>query len=252
MFRRNLIYHIWPTNQNDTWQWNLAHLKRYIDQFDGTRIIAVAEGPGTATLADVKAEFGDYRIDHWLQAQNVHILRECTTFVPMMELLPREKNNITFYAHAKGVRHKHGGLPTIWAHVMYRLLLEFPEKIETALQVYPITGAFKRHNEFRLPHHDIWHYSGTYFWFRNHDVFVDHAEEWRKLHPRFFAAVEAWPSRIFKNKEAHCIFNDHVGDSLYAWHVWNDLLPELKAQFGIEVDIGPKPEPMWKPTVRVG
>lgn len=251
MFRRNLIYHIWPNNENDCWQWNVQHLLRYIDQFDGVRSIGVAVGHTTVTVDEVKQLFAGTRIDNWIETPNIPLLRECTTYIPLLKTLPRTQNDITFYGHAKGVRHKHNGfIPSVWAHVMYRICLAYPDRIEDALKHYPMTGAFKRHSEFRLPHHNIWHYSGTFFWFRNHDVFVNHADCWDKLHPRFFAAVEAWPARLYKAEETHCLFNEHHGDSLYDWFTWNRLLPELKSEFGIEVDIGPKPHPHWKPVIK--
>jgi len=215
------------------------------------RSIGVAVSGETATLQQVQDEFKDVRINNWICAPNVHLLRECVTFVPLMETLPQTENDITFYGHAKGVRHKNGGIPTIWAHVMYRLMLEFPERVEQALQTFKMTGAFKRYSEFKLPKHHCWHYSGTFYWFRNKDVFVDHANDWRDLHPRFFAGVEAWPSRVFAANETHCMFNENHGETPYDWFTWQRMLPSLKEEFGIVIDIGPQPVPMWKPANKV-
>ena len=237
-----MLYHIWPNLANDVWKWNVAHLKAYIEQFDGVRSVAVVTtkqsilvgNPQTATLADVQAEFKDIRIDNWIERANDPSRRECITFLPLMQTIPRDGvNDITWYGHAKGARHIHEQFPLLWAHTMYRLTLESENDVRDQLQKFPITGCFKRHNEFNLPKHHRWHYSGTFFWFRNINVFS--REGWDDLAPNFFAGVEAWPSRIFSDAEGGCLFNDNA-DNLYDKATWTKLQPELAAR-GIQITV---------------
>ena len=238
---RHMLYHIWPNKDNDTWKWNVAHLKAYIDQFDGVRSVGVVTthqsilvgNPQTATLAEVQAEFAGVRIDNWIELPNNPAKRECITFIPLMQTLPKGENDITWYGHAKGVRHATDTIPLIWSHVQYRLTLDNAEQVLAQLQTYPITGCFKRHNEFTLPKHHRWHYSGTFFWFRNKEVFDK--PEWSDLAPNFFAGVEAWPSRLFSVVEGGCLFYDHAGN-LYDRSEWLALKPELEKR-GINIEL---------------
>jgi hypothetical protein len=230
---RNLIYHIWPNRDNDNWKWNLDYLKHYIDQFDGVRSIGVAVDQNTVNPREIKHYLEDIRIDNWICVENMPQRREGTTFVPLMETLPRGENQITFYGHAKGVRHTGTttNTPTIWAAAMYYLCLASPEKITEILRTKPIAGSFARYNDFHLIHHDVWHYSGTFFWFRNDEAFK---RQWHDLAPNFFACVEAWPSRIFFREEAGVIFGDNCGD-LYQLQVWRDYRQQL---LDVGYDIG--------------
>jgi hypothetical protein len=236
-----MLYHIWPNQENEVWKWNIQWLRHYINQFDGVRSVAVAVNeksilignPKTATLEEVQKEFEGVRIDNWIQFANNPGLRECITFIPLMETLPRNEG-ITWYGHAKGVRHTDYEMyPLIWASVMYQLTLGNEKQVMELLEQYPFAGCFRRHNEFHLPKHHVWHYSGTYFWFRNADIF---ARDWADLAPNFFAGVEAWPSRLFPASETGCIFNDNAGN-LYDRAEWLTLQPILEQQYGIKIQL---------------
>ncbi len=206
---RNLIYHIWPNSKTDNWRWNVRQLLNRIDLFNGVRSIGVVVDGETVSLTEVQAEFGDTRIDNWIERQNNPKRREGATFLDLMETLPRD-NSVTCYAHAKGVRHHTGSLTIDWADMLYRSTMENWPRIRDQLEQFPVTGAFKRYGTFRIPNNHHWHYSGTFFWFRNQDTFS--RESWRFLHPNFFACVEAWPANIYTSTEAACLFGDNAGD----------------------------------------
>lgn len=207
---RNLLYHIWPVSSNDTWRWNVRQLLRRLDIFDGVRSIGIAIDDKTVSVDEVKAEFADARIDHWIVRPNSSVMREGTTFLKMMDTIPRDDDSVTCYAHAKGVRHDSGSLTLNWAEMMYRTTFDHWPQVESVLQRYPIAGTFKRLGMFQLPGNHCWHYSGTFFWFRNRDVFA--RPEWSTIHNRFFACVEAWPANVFEADEAGVIFGDSAGD----------------------------------------
>lgn len=232
---RHLCYHIWPVKANDRWKWNIQYLLQYIENFSGVRSIGVALDENSASFEAVQKEFGNTRIDNWITVPNSAYIREGTTFVDLLKTLPNGENDITWYGHAKGVRHlDHNTIPLIWASVMYRLTLEHLDEVDLQLQQYGITGCFKRHEEFRLPKHDLWHYSGSFYWFRNKVVFSH--PEWHDLAPNFFGCIEAWPSRVFMDAEAGCLFADGPGN-MYDRGSWDNLGNQLAAK-GIVIDWG--------------
>lgn len=206
---RNLMYHIWPTRKTKHWRWNVQQLLRRIDLFNGVRSIGVATDSETVSLAEVQAEFGDTRIDHWVERRNDPKCREGTTFLDLMRTMPHDAST-TCYAHAKGVRHHAGSLTVDWAEMLYRTTLDHWQQVADVLKSFPIAGTFKRVGQFKLPGNHCWHYSGTFFWFRNQDVFS--RPEWSRLHKHFFACVEAWPANVFTAGEGGVIFGGNAGN----------------------------------------
>jgi hypothetical protein len=65
---------------------------------------------------------------------------------------------------------------------------------------YPVAGSFMR-REYRME--VDWHFSGTFFWFRNEDVF--NQPHMKFSDPLNRCDVERWPARMFKFEEAHCL-----------------------------------------------
>lgn len=219
---RHLIYHIWPHMRSTNWAWNIQQLLRRIELFDGVRSIGVVTDPETASLADVQAEFGDTRIDHWFETPNQHLigepgqvmsddgasalLGEGLSFLPLLQTLPRGENDVTFYGHAKGSRYSDGHIVLRWADMLYRTNLDHWSKVYEALISFPMCGSFKRYEDFDLKRNWHWHYSGTFFWFRNADVFA--SRDWPRLHPAMYGQVEAWPAGMFQSTETACLFGD--------------------------------------------
>jgi len=166
--------------------------------------------------------------------------REGVTFYPMMDIL-QDDDSITFYAHAKGGRYKDGGEknPLRWAGLMYQICLNRMDKVIEALQKHPITGSLKRYGPFSVVGTYRWHYSGTFFWFRNHDVF----QRGKGTLVKSPFCVEIWPSTLFKANESHCLIGNNAGHmydtdeivrherSLLAWN-----LPKLTAGLGRTLD----------------
>ena len=216
--KKNLIYHIWPKAGNGMWQWNVEQLLKRIELFDGVRTIGIVTGDAatdnmTDTLEAVQAAFAGVRIDNWLTCPNNPDLGEVVTFEKMLESLPHDANHITFYGHAKGVRHSGERNTKRWAETMYEICLDNESFIEAALRSHPITGPFKRGIGLNQ---DDWHYSGTFFWFRNADVF---ARNWRTIDQNYMG-VEFWPRRLFNQTEGGSLFGHEAG-FLYDDDAWN-------------------------------
>jgi hypothetical protein len=207
---RHLIYHLWPTRQSDMWKWNVDQLRKRIEMFNGLRIIGVAIDDQTVSLETVQAAFAGVRIDHWVTVPNDPKLGEGATFHKMLTLLPCGPNDITFYGHAKGTKYQQGeaGVVPRWTEVMYRSCLDHYSEVRKSLESFPITGPLKRYGDHNKPNTWRWHYSGTFFWFRNEDVFS--RPEWKRLVP-FYGAIECWPSCVFRAAEGGVLIGNDAG-----------------------------------------
>ena len=198
---RNLLYHIYPKRENGFWKWNVAQLLRRWDQFNGQKIVSISTGPETASFSEVKKCLpGDATV---FEFRNDPTLGEVVSFERMLNCVMNiDPRQITFYAHAKGVKYTPDQLKNLkvhsWAEVMYSTLLDYPALIDDSLKKRGIVGTFMKHgNAFgTLP--PSWHYAGTYFWFRNDAVFG--RDDWRKI-PRQWWGTEVWPSLVFPNSK---------------------------------------------------
>lgn len=207
---RNLIYHIWPVKKTDHWRWNVRELLKRIDLFNGVRTIGIAIDGNTVTAAEVQAEFAGVRIDHWIVRPNNPKAGEGATFLEMMATLPRDQS-VTCYAHAKGVKYEQGNTtPVKWAELLYRSTLDNWPMVRNALRDFPVVGTFKRYGHYRLPQNHGWHYSGTFFWFRNGETFL--RSGWSHLQKSLYGCVEVWPANVYKATEAACLLGDNAGN----------------------------------------
>lgn len=208
---RNLIYHIWPKHGNGVWQWNVKELLKRIDQFDGVRSIAIATDENSYTVDDVKAAFGDTRIDNWLAFTNNPNLGEVVAFQSLLNSVSSQEG-ITFYAHAKGVKYDNNANVRDWAAIMYEVCLDNPEYVNASLEQFPVTGTFKNNREYKGKMKHGWHYSGTFFWFRNDDLFN---RDWQNIQQDYYGS-EKYLGDLFEEKEAGDLFGGHVG---WLYHV---------------------------------
>lgn len=219
--RRHLAYHLYPLRGSDNWRWNISKLKQYLNQFDGLRLMSIMTGPDCDSPRDVQQELCGTGIE-CLFLPNSNYLRETVSFVPLISRLEHQ-SGITFWGHAKGTLHP-AVHPTIrgWASAMYQACLSSPPLVDVVLRNFPIAGPFKRHGEFWQTQNAGWHYSGTFFWFNNHDVFC---RDWSHIFPGGHG-VEGWPGTLFRNEEAACLICDHAGD-LYNSDYWDNTVQPL-------------------------
>lgn len=218
--KRNFMMHIWPVAANGGWQWNCDHVLKRAKMFNGHRVIAIVTSPECDSADDVKKYMADFT-DDFIIMENNPVLREVITFLPMLNRFTQRttRGEITFCCHAKGVRH--GQRPetatsTIfkWADIQYQSALDYWPLVKRQLEQFPMTGNFKRYGEFTTPGNNRWHYSGTYYWFRNEDVF---RRDWQHVDQKFFG-TESWPGYLFCANETGCLFLDgseDLYDNLY-------------------------------------
>lgn len=230
---RHLLMHIWPT-RNGAWQWNVDQVIARAEVFNGSRTVGVAVDNDTCTMQEVQAYFAERGFDAELfSVPNDKHKREGTTFLRLMAAVSG-KPGITFYCHAKGARHGSFGNDTTirrWTDVMYQATLDRVERVEEILLTNCMAGPFKRYGMFKTPNNKQWHYSGTFYWFRNRDVF---SRDWNAIDKTFFAA-ESWPGRIFWRDEVACLFLDNVGD-LYQHEYWRNVVQTELIREGYRCD----------------
>lgn len=224
--KRNLIYFICPFEHNNEWKRNIKKLQFYIDVFNNKRIITIAQGNGLVDADIVIKECGfkaDFRI-----AKNDLILNETAHFIGLLSsVYSKNDDEITFYAHAKGVSYpsNHEDMKSIkiWTDCSYNYCLGDIYRIEHILNKYSCCGCFKKHGEHHLPMPVDWHFSGTFFWFKNNVLFRN--DNWQSIDKNRYG-VEGYLGSNINSSEAYCLFGDNPQHSnlyRYAKYDWMKL-----------------------------
>jgi len=185
---------------------NLKMLARHLDIFNHKRVINVAQGENLlsldAFLERARCNGLDPERFEITTSENHPIHRETAAFVGI--LLPRvqslDPEEITFFAHAKGISNPSSVESKKWAEYMYRYNLSDIPRVERALRKYACAGIFKIVQPFtqiQLP----WHYPGTFFWFNNARLF---SKDWKKIEMSRYG-TERYLPRLFESGEAYCL-----------------------------------------------
>ncbi len=218
---RNLIYHITPFATNDIWLRNVRQLLKRIDLFNGRIVIAIATGEGLIPVEEVRQAFGNVTVEI-ITRPNSAQLRENVTFLRLLEsVADPDPHTATFYAHAKGVGKDVCCLgpprgSRYWRNAMYHELLDDWTRINELLIDSAIVGTHRRqHNENHQIYPDgqstsPWHFAGTFFWFRNRNVFS--TDRWREVWQPTGWGAEAWPGRMFDFEQSACVAYDGLED----------------------------------------
>ena len=200
---RNLIYHVYPQPSNGAWWANLAQLKRRLHLFNGKKIIAVAQGPDLLSTTIVQLALGSSCT--YLEIPNDARLRDSATFLPLLRAVKsQDPTEATFYGHTKGASphlwtdERLCRAIMYWRNTMYHLLLDKWPEVTRALDTHPCVGCFLIDwsslgpGTMRSPAgfvHGIWHFAGTFFWFRHDCLFGD---------PRWSAiADDPWANEMY-------------------------------------------------------
>lgn len=220
--KRNLLYHVTPFASNDIWRRNIQQLVRRLDLFNGRRVIAVATGEGLASPEEVRTSLGHLDVEI-MPHPNSRELRENATFLKLLErVASTDPSEATFYAHAKGVAKDIlcSGDPVgsrYWRNAMYHELLDDWERIAELLEEYPVVGTHRRHHAEQPQIYpdgqssSDWHFAGTFFWFRNWDVYA--TNRWRDVWQPTGWGAEAWVGRIFPFDQSACLAYDGLEDA---------------------------------------
>ena len=228
---RNLLYHIYPVAANGVWQWNVAQLLRRIGLFNGKRIVAIAVDERTDSAETVKRAFNG-AVEDFVVLKNRPDRREVESHQELFSRVRSEDpNEVTFYAHAKGVTSTSWAQEAVrlWAGVSYELCLDYFPAVKKLFKDHPVVGPFKRTIRAWAQSASAWHYSGTFYWFRNAALYT---KDWRTMDEDFFGGSESYPSLHFSEKEAGCLFyefKEYGKDGLYQADCWHDeIFPKLE------------------------
>lgn len=224
---RNLIFHLYPVPGR--WQAHVLALHRSAGLFNGKRTVAIISGPGLDDPQEVERALGSNF--HTLILENDPRLHEVASFLPLFESVESyDPNEATLRAHSKGVTRRAKSTASLWTRVLYETCIDYWPLVEKTLARFPIAGSFKKLGRGWQRHESLseWHYSGSWFWFRNKELFG--RRDWKRI-DQFWAGIEPYPSLHFPAKQAGCIFFEGSLPrmNLYSWNYWNRIvLPELE------------------------
>ncbi|MBI3549127.1 MAG: hypothetical protein HY078_08825 [Elusimicrobia bacterium] len=198
--KRNLYFYLYPV-KGSHWDWHLGQLRRYWSAFNGKKQLVVSLDRQTVRLADVVSRLEGLDPDVY-PVENDRARGESRSFVAGLERFRSESpDEITFYAHGKGVTHR--GLKSLimqaWSESMYFMNLSSPGLVEALLKTRSTAGCFRQ--EYARHGGSDWHYSGTFFWFKHSALFT---RDWRRV-SRGKYGVEGYPGRHFALRESYCL-----------------------------------------------
>jgi hypothetical protein len=209
-FVRNLIYHLYPKKGNGVWQWNVQELLKRINLFDGKRVIAIVTDSSTDDPSLVKQAFAG-SVHDFIVLPNDSKLREVVTFKALFNRVEtHDPKQVTLYAHGKGVRHGMSDetqrTPQRWAEMIYESMLDYWPIVEQRLVEYPVVGSFKKVGRGFRESKSTWHYSGSWTWFRNRDMFM---KDWEKI-DNYWYGIEPYFSLHFPKEQAGVVFKEGI------------------------------------------
>ena len=223
---RHLLFHLYP-KRGERWRWHARELGRRLGLFNGRRILAIVTDEHSEDFATARSAFPGW--DTYLDLRNDPALREVASFEPLFAQVAglTGPGDVTLWAHSKGVIRTGNPAVARWVEAQYATLLDHWPAVAELLRAHPLAGSFRRDiqgwqaSESRSD----WHYSGSWFWFRNADLF---ARDWRRI-DRFWSGIEAYPSLHFSREEAAVAVwswaqGDAGGQSLYREDFWRGVL----------------------------
>lgn len=218
---RNLIFHVYPLLGAEwNWHWHFDKIAENAEKFNGVISIAIVTGPGLASPEIVKNRLSGVPVNHWIIEPNEKRLGETVTFTRLLETVETtDPNSITFRGHCKGVTHRRNGIEAPWANLMWDACMDI-ESAEDALASHVFAGPMKCHEPLVSKQRYRWFFAGTFFWFRNADVF---SRDWREMEQtRWFP--EAWPGVIASNEESACLLHDFTDGSVLRPTYWHGVV----------------------------
>ena len=194
----NLLWYVWPRRATRAvWQAQQQWISRAARLFDGKKVCVISVDDST------DADGVDLRIwDEVVQIPNDPVQREVPGWRRLMHSVSREPG-ITVWLHAKGVGR---GNPQThlrhWWELAYETLLDV-ETVRQSLNRHVLAGVFLR-NAYARNLGVPWHFSGSFYAFRNDWVFKRDWQLRGPIDPGGWYA-EAWPALIAPRDLTTCL-----------------------------------------------
>jgi hypothetical protein len=187
-------------------------LSRYLNHFNGRMIVTIAEGDNCVPKEDVISEFPSRFDIEFLFAQNDKSVGETPHFIKMAKMVESQnEDEITFYAHAKGVSYPNpSSAIRIWCDKMYYHNLADMGFTEHIFSLgYDSMGCFRRiSRRLGKDRGKIWHFSGTFFWFRHSAVFKNEWKDAIRNDCRW--GVEGFLGKMMPMEKSFCVYGAGV------------------------------------------
>ncbi len=223
---RNLAYHVWPRKHGGRlWRRAVQELVKRAWHFNGRKLVAIATSPDAdapEAVMDLMGPNFEYLITPNDQA---HL--DAAMLVPMLDQLSCRAGpeQITLFAHAKGVTHAADDTVHAWGRLALSICLDYPTLVNEALETHSAAGPFKVTGKRFYNSSCGWHYAGSFYWLRNRDLF---ARDWRRRE----LTLETYPGEHFRAEEAACLFRDAQDVNLYDPKHWGRVSRDFKAWKG--------------------
>ena len=207
----NLVYHIAPLRSNDIWRVNIGLLRPHLHKFDRL-VIGVASGSDMVPLESVRKELEGYPVE-WIVRPNNTMLGEAATFPELLNTVAsRDPTEATFYGHTKGVSKPGDTAVDMWRKTLYHSCLSNVDEVKNILTRYACAGPYKKRGridaDFSVDQASF-HFSGSFFWFRNDQIFSNPA--WMKVR-QYRYGVEEYLGRMLQAEDAACLYGDYSGN----------------------------------------
>jgi hypothetical protein len=218
---RHLTYFLFPAGPY--WRWNVDQLRARLSLFNGKRLVAVAVGGDSASFAEVVEAFAGDQVE-LQELVNDPGRREMVGHMQLIRAMSAYRGNgdVTFYAHGKGASSYHYGEPVRrWAAAMYSGLLDYWPAVKRQLVDHAAVGVFRRILTAPSSLLGGWHFSGTFRWLRNKDLYC---RNWQ-VEDAWWMGSELYPGRHFRLDESACLYGEFAygGVGLYGadtWEAW--------------------------------
>jgi hypothetical protein len=242
---------VYPVSGNGVWQDRIDKLKQRISLFNGKRVVAIlyensngspwptgACWPNTTCYRHSGAVDPPDMVEERLSGLGFTVFkikndpnrREVATFGPLFNAVCGYKGftDATIYAHAKGVTRNPQHTAHRWTDLLYESMMDYWPVVEDLLTVCPVAGSFLKagHGWADRDSKSAWHYSGSWFWFRNIALF--NLPDWHKI-DQFWSGIEPYPSLHFPIQQAGVVFHQGVVPNLNMYsHEYIDrvVMPE--------------------------
>lgn len=251
----NLIYHVYPCQENELWKWNLQQVLRRWDVFTGRRLLAIAVDGDAQRAERMESQVREVvagKSCEIIVKPNDQRLRETASFGSLLRLIANTRDDeATFYGHTKGnTSIKQGPGVGLWTSALYHYLLDQPEVIKGLLRSFALVGGCKLvwkdwarcpfPTKLRVSHGDGWIFGGGFFWFRHSRVFA--AAGWDAIAEDRFGA-EAWPNMVANETDAASVYQPWPPEQLPSLYP-AESHGEYSA-FLLRVANGRSPHPSW-------